>query len=92
MSKPDSRGVTVGSAAETEDDLAQRAVVHVDCPAPSDPQRVDLMRIAVENRRVEQRGEQIVGGADRVDVAGEVEVEVLHRYDLGQPAAGARRP
>ncbi|MGB0097565.1 MAG: hypothetical protein WBP81_34145 [Solirubrobacteraceae bacterium] len=84
--KPGLAGITVGSSAQSEDDLAQRAVVHVDCPAPSDPQRVDLMRIALENRRVEQRGEQIVGGADRVDVAGEVKVQVLHRYDLGQPS------
>jgi hypothetical protein len=37
---------------------------------------------------VDQRGEQIVGGADGVDVAGEVEIDVLHRHDLGIAAAG----
>ena len=38
--------------------------------------------------RVEHRGEQVVRGADRVDVAGEVEVHVLHRHDLRVAAAG----
>ena len=37
--------------------------------------------------RLEHRGEQVVRGADRVDVAGEVEVQVLHRHDLRVAAA-----
>ena len=37
--------------------------------------------------RLEQRGEQVVRGADRVDVAREVQVEVLHRDDLRVPAS-----
>ena len=80
--------VAVGPAAEPDRDVAQRPVVHVDRAAPGDPQRVDLVRVAVQDRRVDHRREQVVGGADRVDVAGEVEVEVLHRDDLGQAAAG----
>ena len=38
--------------------------------------------------RIDQRSEEVVGGRDRVDVAGEVEVEVLHRHDLGIAASG----
>src|SRR6516165_444665 len=34
------------------------------------------------------RGEQVVGGADGVDVAGEMQVDVLHRQGLGIAAAG----
>ena len=49
---------------------------------------VDLVRVAVQDRGVEHRREQVVGRADRVDVAGEVEVEVLHRHDLRHAAAG----
>ena len=33
-------------------------------------------------------GEQVVRGADGVHVAGEMEVDVLHRHDLGVAAAG----
>jgi hypothetical protein len=48
----------------------------------------------VEDVRVDHRGEQVRGGADRVDVAGEVQVEVLHRDDLRppRPASAALDP
>ena len=80
--------VAVGAAAEPERDLPQRAVVHVDGAPPVDPQLVDLVRVAVQDRGVEHRRQQVVGGADRMDVAREVEVEVLHRHHLRQAAAG----
>ena len=38
--------------------------------------------------RVDHRREQVVGRADRVDVAGEVEVHVLHGHDLRVAGAG----
>ncbi len=80
--------VAVGRPAEPERDLAQRPVVHVHGALPGDPQGVDVVRVAVQHRGVQQRRQQVVGGADRVDVAGEVEVEVLHRHHLGEAAAG----
>jgi hypothetical protein len=36
----------------------------------------------VEHARVQLSGQQIVGGGDGVDVAREVEVEILHRDHL----------
>ena len=80
--------VAVGPPAEPEHDLAQRPVVHVHGTPPADPQGVDLVRVAVQDRGVEQRGEQVVGCTDGMDVAGEVEVQVLHRDDLREPATG----
>ena len=44
--------------------------------------------VAVQEVGLEHRREQVVGGGDRVDVAREVEVQILHRDDLGVPAAG----
>jgi len=41
----------------------------------------------VEDVRLEHRCEQVVRRADRVDVAREVEVHVLHRHDLRVAAA-----
>jgi hypothetical protein len=38
---------------------------------------------------VQRRGEEVVGRGDRVEVAREVEIDVLHGHDLGAPAAGA---
>ena len=88
MSKPSSREKPFDDAAERRDDRAQRAVVHVDDAAPADAARVDAERVAPIDVIVDQRGEQIVRRADGVEVAGEVEVDVLHRHDLRIAAAG----
>ncbi len=79
---------TVGDAAERADDLTQRAIVHVHHAAPADAAAVDAQRIAPVDVIVDQRREQIVRRRDGVEVAGEVEVDVLHRHDLRITAAG----
>ena len=48
---------------------------------------INAAHIAVVDVVVEGRGEQIMGGGDRVDVAGEVQVDVLHRRYLSIAAA-----
>jgi hypothetical protein len=79
---------TVRRAAETQHDVAQGAIVHVEHALPEDapgiePQGVVLGEVVVEHGR-----EQIVRAADRVHVAGEVKVDVLHRRQLRAAAAG----
>ncbi len=78
----------VGDAAERGDDRAQRPFIHVDGPPPGDTARIDAERIAPIDMIVDQRAEQVVGGADGVEVAGEVQIDVLHRHHLGIAAAG----
>ena len=78
----------VGDAAERGDDRAQRAVVHVDGAAPGDAAAVDAERVAPVDVVVDQRAQQIVGAADGVEVAGEVQIDVFHRHHLGVAAAG----
>ena len=80
--------VAVRPPAEPDHDATQRSVVHVDAAAPADRERVDAELVAVQQVRFQHRREKVVGGADGVDVAGEVEVEVLHRHDLRVAAAG----
>ncbi len=75
-------------AAEAVDDLAHGAVVEVDAAAPRDGQRIDVELVAVHEVAVDHGREQVVGRADGVDVAGEVQVEVLHREQLRVAAAG----
>ena len=79
----------VGGAAERGDDLAQRPVVHVHGAAPGHPAGVDVELVAPIDVIVDQRREQIVGGADGMEIAGEMEVDVLHRHDLRVAAAGS---
>ena len=77
----------VGPAAQAAHDVAQLAVVHVHHALPRDLADVDAQFVAVMDVRVEQRREQVVGRSDGVEVAGEVQVDVLHGDDLGVSAA-----
>jgi hypothetical protein len=80
--------IAVGDAAERADDLAQCAVVHVHHPAPGDAAAIDAERVAPVDVVVDQRRKQIVRRGDGMEVAGKMEVNVLHRHDLGVAAAG----
>ena len=88
MSKPSSRGKPLAGAAEADGDLAQRAVVHVHHAPPADAAHVDAQRVAVVDVVVDHRRQQVVGQRDGVEVAGEVQVDVLHRHHLRMAAAG----
>ena len=80
--------VAVAGSTERHDDVAQRAIVHVQHALPRDPAHVYAEFVAVVDMVVEQRREQIVGELDGVEVAGEVQIDVFHRHDLGVTAAG----
>ena len=73
--------------AEAADDVAQLAVVHIDRAPPSDAFRVDVERVAVVDVVVDEGGEEVVGRADGVEIAGEVQVDVFHRQHLCVAAA-----
>jgi hypothetical protein len=50
---------------------------------------VDAERVAVVEVVVERGGEHVVGSGDGVEVAGEMQVDLVHRHDLRAAAAGA---
>ena len=68
-------------------DGPQAAVVHVDHPAQTDAVGVNVELVAVEKMIVHRRAHQVVGGADGMNIAGQMQVEVFHRHDLGISAA-----
>ncbi len=75
-------------AAQPDDYVPQRPVVHVDHPLPDDPPRIDAQGVAVLDVVIQHRGQEVVGHLDGVEVAGELEIDVLHRRHLGVTAAG----
>ena len=77
----------VGDAAETVYDLPKLTVVHIDNALPHDAARVDAERVALLDMVVEHGRAQVVRRADGVEVAGEVQVDVLHGDDLRVAAA-----
>ncbi len=86
--EPGLGGSAVLRATEAADDVAQLAVRDVDRATPGDGR--DLRLVPVEAVGVHQGGEEVVRRRDRMHVAREVEVDVLHRHDLRvAPARGA---
>ena len=78
----------VRHAAQAVDDRAQRTVIHVDHAAPGDAAGVEIELVTPIDVVVDHRREQVVRGADGVEIAGEVKIDVLHRHHLGVPAPG----
>ncbi len=91
----------VPRATQADDDLAQCGVLDVHDAVPEDGERVDVQAAQVDAREgavgepplvehapVDGRRGQVVRHAHGVNVAGEVQVKVLHRHDLRVPAAG----
>ena len=79
--------ITAWRSAQCAVGSAQWAIVHVDRAGPADSLGVETERVAVLEMIVEQCGEERMRARDRVKVAGEVQVDVLHRQDLGVTAA-----
>ena len=77
----------VAGTAESDGDVAQRPVVHVDHALPGDAAQVEVELIPMINVVVDERREQIVGERDGAKIAGEVQVDILHRHDLRVAAA-----
>ena len=79
----------LGLTANAVDDMTQLAVVHIDDALPSDALNVNAELIALLDVVIKHGGQQVVGGTDSMEVAGKVQVDVLHGDDLGPAAAGS---
>ena len=81
-------GDALHPAAQAVDHIAELAVIHVHAPLPCDAFDVDAQGVALLDVVVQHGGQQVIGRADGMEVAGEVEVDVLHGDDLSIAAAG----
>ena len=80
---------TVLRRAEAHHHVAQHAVAHVEDAAPRDAVQVDReVTQAVVDVVVDHGRQQVVRRGDRVEVAGEVKIEPLHRHHLAVAASG----
>ena len=75
--------------AKAADDAAQFAVVDIHHATPGDAVGIDAQFVALEDMVVDHGRQQIVGRGDGVDVAGHVQIELLHGHDLAVAAAGS---
>ena len=95
--KPRLAREAVSLAAQGGDDLTQGPVVHVKAATVGDGPHVQPQRVPRVDVVVRQGRQQVVGRGQRVHVAGEVQVDVLHRDHLRvsrrpSPRPSCRRP
>ena len=76
-------GDSIDLGPQAGDDMAQGAVVDVQHPGPGDGALVNVELIAVVQVVVDHRRQEVVGGGDGVEVAGQVQVHPLCRQDAG---------
>ena len=81
-------GRSVDSSAKTVHYEAKLTVVHVHASLPCDLAGIDIELISLIDVVVDHSCQQVVCGADRVEVTCEVEIDVLHGNDLRVSAAG----
>ncbi len=70
-------------AAQSYDRVAQGHIVHVHHAVPAYRKRVNSERVLVPQAGINHGCQQVVGRTYGMDIAGEVEVDVLHRQRLG---------
>ena len=80
---------TVHLAAQTDGDVAESTVVHVHYAGEHNTARINVQQIALLHVVVQHGAQQVVCRCDGVHIAGKVQVDVLHRHDLGIAAAGS---
>jgi hypothetical protein len=79
--------VAVTGPAQSDRDLPQAAVVHVDHALPEDAADVDVQRVPVVDVVVNGSGKQVVRQGNGGEVSREVQVDLLHGDHLRIPAA-----
>ena len=81
------RHTAVGLGSQSGDDVAQIPVIHVQYPLPEHFLEGEALLLVLVYVIVQQRADHIVCGGHRVEVPGEMEIDLLHRQHLGISAA-----
>ena len=79
-------------SAHAAHDMAQLAIVHVNHALPRDATHVEPERVALVNVVVDRGGKQIVRCTNGVEVAREVQIDVLHGNGPGRIRRQRHRP
>ena len=65
---------TVGFGTEPDDDISQRAVIHIHAAFPDNLPCIDLQGISLLDMVVEKRRKQVVRGCNRMEIACKMKV------------------
>ena len=76
-------------AAQTDNDITQLAVIHIDNAFPDDPARIDIQYVALLHMIIHHGGEQHMRGSNGMEITCKMQVDILHRHYLRITAAGS---
>ena len=79
---------TVHLISKTNHDISQHPVVHIQTAFPYNLSGIDSEGISLLDMIVQHRCQQVIGGSDRMEVSGKVEIQILHGNNLGVSASG----
>ena len=78
---------TVGLSAKSVYYKTKLTVIHIHTSSPGDLSRVDVQLVALVNMVVDHCCKKVICCADRMEVTGKVQVDILHRNNLCISAA-----
>ena len=75
--------------SESGNDMSERSVIDIQNSSPQNLFEAESLCLMLINVVVKQGGNHVVGGCNRVEVSGEVEIDLFHRQDLCVSSAGS---
>ena len=78
----------IALAAQTNRNMAQHPVIHIHDPLPDNPLDVNPQSISLLQMIIQHRRQQIVGAGHGMNIAGKMQIDILHRNNLRPAAAG----
>ena len=78
---------SIGLSAKSVYYITKLTVIHIYTSSPSDLSRVDVQCISLEDMVVDHCCQQVVSCTNRMEVTGEMKVDILHRNNLCVSAA-----
>src|ERR1700730_14264206 len=74
--------ISICRSPQGDGDLPKGAIVHIDHAFPGDAPHVEVKFISMVNMIVDHRRKKIMGKTDCAEVASEMEIDILHWYNL----------
>ena len=81
-------GNAIDGAAQADNDIAKKPVIHVHDATPRDLSGVNIHGIAMIDTIVQQGGKQVVGTFHGREIIGKVKVDIIDRMDSGKTSTG----
>ncbi len=78
---------TVRLAAEPHYHISEHPVIHIKASLPDNISCIDPQGVSLLDMVIEQSRKQIIGRSNGMKISGKMQVQILHRHNLGITAS-----